>query len=89
MQDSVEKLRKWKQKLDMIAKHTARKLDAAQREHYYSLHWYKELRTKKQLREIYRLARQAGANPALARRLRYLSAGHIVIKLEVLKNGKS
>ena len=46
------------------------------RKELYSNHWYKELRTPEQRRNLYQLARQAGCDSYLARRIRDLSPNH-------------
>jgi len=43
----------------------------------YKMHWYKELRTKEERREIYRKLREMGYPAEVARRLRDWSNGHI------------
>ena len=47
------------------------------RDFFYRMHWYKELRTKEERREIYRKLREMGYPVEVARRVRDWSKPHI------------
>jgi|GEM_PF-4068278 len=60
------------------------------RSEFWSLHWYKELRTKAERRAIYRMARRAGMTRAQANVLRDISnrKASLAIKDYLRKEGK-